>query len=271
MVQRWPRGGRHVSTVSGGVDVGSKWFRRYTARGGQHTGDGPRLVCFPHAGGGASAYVSLARRLAALDVLAVQYPGRQDRRREEPIADIAGLADALADEVLRHCEAPYAFFGHSMGAVLAYETARRLHERHAPAPVRLFLSGRGAPTPVPSRHDQLRTDAELLAAVSRLGGTATQVLDDPEVREMILPALRADYQALGSYTWVPGPGLGIPFTVLIGDADPVVTVAEAAAWEGFTTASTGVHVFKGGHFYLDGQTREVAETVCTALSVPIPA
>ncbi|MEV0638648.1 alpha/beta fold hydrolase [Streptomyces sp. NPDC050619] len=250
--------------------MGSKWFRRYAAGSGQHTGDGPRLVCFPHAGGAASAYVSLSRQLAALDVLAVQYPGRQDRRRDEPIADIARLADALADEVVRHCETPYAFFGHSMGAVLAYETARRLRERQAPAPVRLFLSGRGAPTPAPSRHDQLRTDAELLSAVTRLGGTATQVLDDPEVREMILPALRADYQALGSYTWVPGPALSIPFTVLIGDADPVVTVAEAAAWEDFTTASTDLHVFTGGHFYLDGQTREVAGTVSKALSMPAP-
>jgi surfactin synthase thioesterase subunit len=87
---------------------------------------------------------------------------------------------------------------------------------------------------------------------------------------MILPALRADYQALGSYTWVPGPALSIPFTVLIGDADPVVTVAEAAAWEDFTAASTGLQVFKGGHFYLDGQTREVAETVRAALGVPTP-
>ncbi|MGP4052753.1 thioesterase II family protein [Streptomyces sp. 2A115] len=250
--------------------MGSEWFRRYAPAGERPESDSDslRLICFPHAGGAASSFLTLSRLLSpAYDVLAVQYPGRQDRRREAPFEDIGEMADALADEVLRHSGAPYAFFGHSMGALLAYETARRLGERRTPGPVRLFLSARGAPTP--GQHDQQHTDAELLAIVAHLGGAGRQVLDDPELQAMILPALRADYRALGSYAWVPGFEPVIPFTVLIGDSDPVVTVAEASAWRNFTTAVTDVHIFTGGHFYLDGHTHDVAEKITAVLGGPV--
>lgn len=245
--------------------MGSDWFRRY----GQAPQDGPRLVCFPHAGGAASAFVPLSRTLApAVDVVAVQYPGRQDRHQEPPVDDIARLADRLAEEMSALDDhRPFAFLGHSMGAVLAYETARRLEQRSAPGPERLFLSGRGAPTAVPSPHDQVRTDAHVLAAIRRLGGTTGGVFQDPDLLAMVMPALRADYRAIGAYAWTPGAPLNVPFTVLIGDNDPVVTVEEAADWRGFSAARTDVHVFSGGHFYLDHHIREVADLVAEALGV----
>ncbi|MFJ3586834.1 thioesterase II family protein [Streptomyces sp. NPDC090127] len=252
--------------------MGSEWFRRFGPVGGERpaAGAGTRLFCFPHAGGAASAFIALARTLApAVDVLAAQYPGRQDRRTEEPFTDIGRLADALADEVRRTGPSPYAFFGHSMGAVLAYETARRLGDR--PGPVHLFLSGRGAPGPTPLVHDQLRSDAEVLAAVRRLGGTTAGIFDDPEILAMVLPTLRADYRALASYTWRAGPALSVPFTVMVGDSDPVVTVPEASAWSRFTTAGTDLKVFGGGHFYLDGHVAAVAETVSRTLDARVPA
>ncbi|WP_405920805.1 thioesterase II family protein [Streptomyces longwoodensis] len=250
--------------------MSSEWFRTY-APVEERPGAGPgvRLVCFPHAGGAASAYVRLARLLApGCQVLSVQYPGRHDRRHQAPVADIGLLADAVAEEVTRHVRGPYAFFGHSMGAVVAYETARRLHGHGAP--VRLFLSGRGAPGDEPGVHDRIGTDAELLAVAAGLGGTAADLLDDPDVREMVLPALRADYRALGSYARTPGPRLHVPFTVLVGDRDPVVPVAEAAAWEAFTTAPTDCRVFAGAHFYLnDGPNLDaVARIVTAALAEP---
>lgn len=253
--------------------MGSEWLRRFDPLGGRTrpAAEVVRLVCFPHAGGAASTFLALSRAMApAFDVLAVQYPGRQDRRREEPVDDIGRLADLIADEVHRQVEGPYAFFGHSMGAVLAYEVARRFAERQVPGPVRLFLSGRGAPAPWPSRHDRISSDAELLASVRGLGGTTTAVLDDPETRAMIMPALRADYRAIGSYAWTAGEPLDVPFSVLIGDSDPVATVAEASAWADFTSAGTTTHVFSGGHFYLDGRVREVAGTISAALGGPVP-
>lgn len=251
--------------------MGSEWFRGFAPPGGGHgTGrGGVRLFCFPHAGGSASAFRLLAEELAgSAEVLAAQYPGRQDRLREEPVTDIGRLADALAGAVLGQAAGPCAFFGHSMGAVLAYETARRIEERGVPGPVHLFLSGRGAPAGQPSGHDRLRTDADIIAAVRRLGGTAPVALEDPDLRAMVMPALRADYRALGSYTWVPGEPLRVPVTVLVGDADPVVTVAEADAWRGFTTAPARTLVFPGGHFYLDGQTEGVARAITATLNDP---
>ncbi|MFC9293569.1 thioesterase II family protein [Streptomyces sp. NPDC057011] len=254
--------------------MGSEWFRRFAPADGEHRAGrgGVRLFCFPHAGGAASTFTPLSRELSgSVDVLAAQYPGRQDRRREEPVADIGRLADALADAVLVQAEEePYAFFGHSMGAVLAYETARRIVRRQAAGPLRLFLSGRGAPAATPDARDRLRTDADIIAAIRSLGGTAPKAVEDPELRAMVMPALRADYRAIGAYAWEPGEPLDIPFTVLIGDSDPVVGVAEADAWRDFTTAPASTKVFAGGHFYLDAHIEEVARTVTEALGVQIP-
>ncbi|MFJ8046418.1 thioesterase II family protein [Kitasatospora sp. NPDC096147] len=224
----------------------------------------PQLVCFPHAGGAASAYVALARALAPeVEVLAVQYPGRQDRRLEPAATGLAAAAEAVAAELLPRDDRPYALFGHSMGALVAYETARLLPDGRGPA--RLFVSGRGAPSLGPGRADRVRDDTELLARMRLLGGTNGAVFDDPELLALVLPVLRADYRALSGYTWAAQPQLGCPLTALVGDADPVVTVAEAEAWRELTTGPSESEVFSGGHFYLDSAVEQVAKVVRSAL------
>ncbi|WP_327352452.1 thioesterase II family protein [Streptomyces sp. NBC_01304] len=244
----------------------SEWLRRFALPGTQPHRDAVQLFCLPHAGGSASAFVPLARLLApAVDVLAAQYPGRQDRRGEPAVEDIAALADILAEEVHRQATAPYALFGHSMGALLAYEVARRLTVHPSTGPATVILSGRGTPGERPSPHDRLGTDHEILRAVRHLGGATAHVLDDPELRAMAMPALRADYRALSSYVWAPSPPLTVPLAVLVGDDDPVVTVAQAEAWRTFTTAPTQLHVFSGGHFFLETHLPQVARTVETVL------
>ncbi|MGA5559343.1 thioesterase II family protein [Streptomyces lavendulocolor] len=265
------------------------WFRDLPLAGGTAAPprplppDGPapaalRLYCFPHAGGSAGAYTALARELAApgrpgtplgrVAVAAAQYPGRQDRYRERPWEDVGAVADVLAAEIRARGEHPYALFGHSMGAVVAYETARRLRRSPGPGPARLFVSGRDAPSTGPVATDDVRDDEALLAHVRRLGGTGGRVLDEPELLAMALPALRADYRALRSYTWAPGEPLDCPLTVLVGDADPLVTDAGAAAWRGLTASTTTIRLLRGGHFCLDDHVREVAELVREALPVP---
>lgn len=236
-----------------------QWFRRFA----DPEPDALRLICFPHAGGAASAYQPLSRRLRPhVEVRAVQYPGRQDRRLETPVADIGELAAVVARKLQDdETPAPFAFFGHSMGALVAYETARILEERGGPSPRRLFLSARGAPGPRRSPHDVLPDDDAILTAVRRLGGTGVTLLDDPELVAMVLPALRADYAALAAYSWTPREPLHTPVTVLCGDADPVVSVQEASGWRTFTRAETEVRVLPGGHFYVDQRLDDVAEVV----------
>ncbi|MFJ8749869.1 thioesterase II family protein [Streptomyces sp. NPDC102441] len=240
------------------------WFRRFDAP----VPKAPRLICLPHAGGSASAYAPLSRKLSGvLDVLAVQYPARQDRLAEPAADSILDLATRIADRLAAVADGrPYALFGHSMGALVAYETARILRSRRTPPPARLFLSGRGAPGPDPERQDRLRSDAEILAAVRSLGGTGTAVLDNRELLDLVLPALRADYGAMASYRWQDGPVLDIPFTVLVGDVDPVAPVSSAAGWAQHTDRGHEVLEFAGGHFYLSERLAEVSAVVVSRLT-----
>ncbi|MET7703686.1 MULTISPECIES: thioesterase II family protein [unclassified Streptomyces] len=235
----------------------SAWIRRFhPAAHAAH-----RLVCFPHAGGAASFYFPVSRTLAPdVDVLAIQYPGRQDRRHEPCIDSIPALADAVAEQIEPWCQGPVTFFGHSMGASLAFEVARRLEERgtvlHG-----LFASGRRAPSAVRDERVHLLDDDGLITDISRLSGTDTQVLGDPEILRMILPAVRADYRAAETYRYTPGPPLTCPLFALTGDDDPQVTLEEARAWGEHTTGPFTLQVFAGGHFYLNAQAPAVIETL----------
>ncbi|WP_371478842.1 thioesterase II family protein [Kitasatospora sp. NBC_00315] len=230
-------------------------------------GAGIRLVCFPHAGGAASFWFPLTRLLpAGVELLAVQYPGRQDRRAEPCIDDIGTLADRTA-EVLRrqHPDEPLALFGHSMGAAVAFETARRL-ERDSGRPVaHLFVSGRRSPGEFRAEYVHLRDDDGLIAELGTLGGTAPELLADPELRDLVLPPVRSDYRAIETYRCPPDATVGCPVTVLTGDADPRVTVAEARRWEDHTTGAFDFEVFEGGHFYLEDHRAGVAGRIGDAL------
>ncbi|MBJ6641877.1 thioesterase II family protein [Streptomyces sp. BSE7-9] len=242
--------------------MNSEWFRRFTTT----AGNGPRLVCFPHAGGSATAYTQLARALPAdFDVVAVQYPGRQDRYDEAPFTALDPLVGAVAEELARELAAepgrPYALFGHSMGALVAFETARRLRTAGLPAPERLFLSGRGAPDVGKSAHYGRYDDADVLAEVRRLGGTDQAMLDNPDLLELVLPALRADYRALASYSWRAEEPLATSITALIGDRDPMVAVREARTWREHTRGDFALKVFSGGHFYLADHLHRIAAVV----------
>lgn len=239
-----------------------RWIRSFAIGGGAM-----RLVCFPHAGGAASYFFPYARAFGPdIDVLPLQYPGRQDRRREGFIDSIAELADRISVALLTGVPAPFAFFGHSMGAVLAFEVARRLRDGSAGEPVALFLSGRRAPDRRRAEDDvHRRSDEGLLAELRRVAGTDPRVLADPEQRAALLPVTRNDYRAIETYRYAPGPPLDVPITVLVGDADPTTTVDEAAGWQAYTTASFDLRVFPGGHFYLDSARSAVAGTITESL------
>ncbi|MGW2425339.1 thioesterase II family protein [Streptomyces sp. NPDC001709] len=224
-------------------------------------------MCLPHAGGSASFYFPLSRAVTPeVDVLAVQYPGRQDRRHEPAFAGLPELADQIF-EVIRHLDdRPLALFGHSMGAVLAYEVALRMQDAGLAAPVRLFASGRRAPSRDRYERLHLGSDEELLTEVRKLGGPHAALLSDPEMLEVVMPVIRGDYRAVENYRCAPGRTLSCPVTVLTGDSDPRVSIDEAAAWEEHTTGPTELQVFPGGHFFLVDEIARVSGLLADRLA-----
>jgi surfactin synthase thioesterase subunit len=245
----------------------TRWVRRL-----RPTPDGVarcRLVCFPHAGGAATAYAPLAQALPpSIEVLALQYPGRQERLAEPCLDSIDDLVAAIVPELRPYLEGPFAFFGHSTGAIVAYEIIRLLEREDGVAPVGLIASGRRGPSTRRNEHVHWGGDRSLLREVARLGGTPPELLADPEVQQMMLPALRGDYKAIETYEWQPGPPLGCPIWAVLGSDDPLATESEAAAWRAQTSAGFELHVLPGGHFYLVDQQPALVALV-TRLLLPI--
>jgi surfactin synthase thioesterase subunit len=226
-----------------------------------------RLVCLPHAGASAGYYFALSRLLApGIEVLAVQYPGRQDRRSEPFIDNVPQLADGVTTALSGWMDRPYAIFGHSLGALLGFEVARRLERTESTKPMWLFASGRRGPATRRNERVHLLDDSGLLAELRRLAGTDQRFLDDPELREMVLPPTRNDYRAVESYEFSDGPPLSCPITVLTGSDDPKTTIDEASAWARHTTGTFQVRTYPGGHFFLDDHRTAVAREISNTLT-----
>ncbi|MEV6478117.1 alpha/beta fold hydrolase [Streptomyces sp. NPDC051657] len=235
-----------------------QWFRRYEpASPGTIT-----LLCLPHAGGAASQFLPMARRLApAVDVVCVQYPGRQDRRKETPIDDVHTLADRICELLAPTPDQQLVILGHSMGSVVGFELALRI-ERSAPGTLLgLIASGRRAPVIHRDENVHLRADDDIIAEIRALSGTDPSLLADDELLRMVLPTLRADYRAVETYRYREGDRLKAPIGVLVGDSDPRVSPDDARAWEQLTDGGFSMRTFPGGHFYLNEQQAAVASEV----------
>lgn len=233
------------------------WIRRFHPADGAAT----QLLCLSHAGGAASYFFGVSRALSPeIDVLAVQYPGRQDRLREPCLTSVADLADRLVDALAPLTRRPITIFGHSLGATLGFEVAQRL-QRQGATPTALFASGRTAPHRTRRDRNHLLDDAGLLANVRTLGGTDMSLLDDEDVLSMVLPSIRADYTAAETYAYRPNPPLSCPIIALTGDADPKVTLDEADAWREHTSAEFELVVYPGAHFYLNEQVPDILRRI----------
>ncbi|MDT0612233.1 thioesterase II family protein [Streptomyces lancefieldiae] len=248
------------------TDTDTLWIRRFhpASKPAPHAPEAATLVCFAHAGGSATSFYGLSQALSErLDVVAVQYPGRQDRHREPAIEDLVELADrstAALTEALG-TERPLALFGHSMGACVAFEVARRLERQAGVTPTALFVSGHQAPSLYRADNLHLQGDDALLRDIRALNGTAPHVLDDEDVVGLFLSSLRADYKAIGTYRAARSATVSCPVVALTGDADPKTTVEEARAWQDHTTGSFALRIFSGGHFFVSDQTEGVADVL----------
>lgn len=196
----------------------------------------------------------------------MQYPGRQDRRRERLLDGVPEMADRIAEALLPFDDRPMAFFGHSMGAVLAFEVAQRLREGATGEPRALFVSGRRAPSVHRRGTVHLLNDADLVGELRRAGGTDPRFLDDEELLAEIIPVVRSDYRAVELYQWAPTSPLSCPVTALVGDRDPQAPVDEVEAWRQHTDGPFDLKVFSGGHFYLNTHQRGVADVISEALA-----
>ena len=214
-----------------------------------------QLFVFPHAGSGASSYHFLARACKddPLEVALIQYPGREMRIREAPCEDMAAMVASL-DVDLRGllAERPFAFLGHSMGSLVAYEWTRRLAETGGPLPQQLFLSGRQAPQrPALNLPVDSMSDAAFLDAVGRrYNALPAELMSNPEILSLLLPSLRADFKLMARHHDQPRAPLGVGLTLINGVDDPWVDHDSIEAWQVQTQRPIDRHWLPGGHFYL---------------------
>lgn len=209
--------------------------------------------------------------LRGADVRPVQLPGRGGRFREAPYTQVRGLAVDACDGLKEHLAEPFALFGHSFGALVAFEVARELRRRGGPQPAHLFISGRRGPRrpdPVPPLHGL--SDVRFLAEVrSRYGGIPDAILEEPELLALLLPTLRADLQAVETYTYEPDTPLEVPISAFGGLDDPWAGLEDLEAWRDETRGGFRITRFRGGHFYLNESEAEAAllETLGTQLGL----
>ncbi|HEV2800269.1 MAG TPA: alpha/beta fold hydrolase [Pyrinomonadaceae bacterium] len=230
-------------------------------------GSGARLFCFPYAGGGSLIFRRWLPHLkGTVELCAAQFPGRETRMRESPVSDLRILIDALAREIKPFLDRPYAFFGHSMGALVAFELARRLRSEGAFEPVHLFLSGRRAPH-LPKTDRALHTlpEVEFIEEVIRLNGTPREVLTHPELMQILVPLLRADFAVCQTYKYAPQPPLRSRITALGGLQDDWIDHASLDAWREHTSSHFAVRMFPGDHFFLN-QTPELPRIIAHDLA-----
>lgn len=219
-------------------------------------GGGPpgrvRLFCFPHAGGGASIYRQWSGFLApAVEVCPVQLPGREDRLRDPPFVRLQRMVEVLAETLQSYFDMPFAFFGHSMGGLIAFELVRELRRTSGNIPVHLFVSAHRAPQlPDPDPPIHALPDELFMSAVERLHTGRSEAMQHPELRRLLLPTLRADFAVCETYDYRPEPPLDCSLTVFGGKADPRVPLDALGPWAEQTRRVFVVQTFPGDHFYL---------------------
>ncbi|MER5198117.1 thioesterase II family protein [Streptomyces sp. NPDC002755] len=236
------------------------WLRRY---GAEPPSAEATLVCLPHAGGAPTFFRDWPELMSPeVDVLAMCYPGRQDRLHELPVTGMAEMAEAVATALVPLADRPLAVFGHSMGAAVGYEAAQLLRARHGIELSYLFVSAMVPPHLLRRRSRHLLSDAGLVAELLAQGGTDAEVLADDELRAVVLPAVRADYRLIDTYRHdVGAEPLDTPIFAYRGRQDPAVSETAVREWRRYTRGTAGARSFPGGHFSL----REARRTLTADL------
>lgn len=232
-----------------------------------------RLVCLPYAGGHAGIFKDWHRHLPdGVEVCGIQLPGHSTRIREQPITTLWQLVPAIATAIAPLADRPFVLFGHSLGAILAFEVTRALRRSGAIGPRHLFVSGRRAPH-LPST-DPLTldsTDEEFVARLHELKGTPPEVFANPELLHLLLPALRADFALGETYVCGEEPPLACPLSAFAGDEDEETSDERIEDWRRHTTGACQVHRLQGDHFFIHSRRSELLRLMRPVLSSLVQA
>ena len=211
-----------------------------------------RLFCFPYAGGGDSIFYSWQRNLPnTIEVCPVQLPGRGLRITEPPCTEMNQLIKVAGEALAPYLDKPFALFGHSMGALIAFELARHMRREYSAQPVHLFVSGRCSPQTISGPLDSKLFDSELPEMLRRNNGTPEEVLENPELMELVAPVLRADVTLCNSYVYTPKPPFSFPITAFGGLDDHGVPRRYIEGWREHTTGPFVLRMVPGDHFFLN--------------------
>jgi medium-chain acyl-[acyl-carrier-protein] hydrolase len=210
------------------------------------------MFCFPYAGGNPDVFRGWQRRFPAeVDICLVHLPGRGKRIGERPFTRLKSLVEEIADVISTQSADPFVLYRHSMGALISFELARELRRRHSIGPRQLFLSGSRAPT-VPRRRDLTfdLPDNEFIAELRRLNGTPSELLNLPDARDLFLPLLRADFEAVDTYVYQAEEPLSCPITAYGGLDDEFVSLENLREWQKQTSEPCKQNMFPGDHFFI---------------------
>lgn len=225
-----------------------------------------RLFCLPFAGGGASTYCPWINLLAPkIEVYPVQLPGRENRVKEPALRHFGQLLPVLLQALRPYLDKPYAFFGHSMGALVSFELARQLRQQGLPLPEHLFLSAYRSPETTPDEPLHALPEPTLIAKLLELEGTSPEILANAELRQLLLPLLRADFAVCESYRFQVQEPLACPITVLGGQQDKRVQQPALDMWRRQTNQPFAIHLLPGNHLFIRPAQAAVLQIIAQTL------
>ena len=241
----------------------SKWIKIYAEK----PDCAYRLFCFPYAGSGASVFREWADFVPAdVEVCAVQPPGRESRFSDPPIADLQEFVNAILPEIMPFLDKPFAFFGHSMGALMGFELSRALRRKDGKVPFHLFLSAQRAPQ-VLDRAPATRnlSNDDILETLRELGGTPSEALASPQLMQLILPRLRADFEMCFNYAPTLDEPLATRMSVFGGERDTGVTHESLMGWSAHATGRFSLDILPGDHFFIHSAQQPLIKLVSSSL------
>lgn len=239
------------------------WFACYQPRSQCRL----RLFCFPYAGGAASAFRTWTKDIPEdIEICPVQLPGRETRFSEPAFTKFPPLLEAMEPALLPYLDKPFAFFGHSMGALIGFELARYLHDKHDLSPCHFFVSARRAPQ-LPEPHPLYNLpEFMFIEELRRLNGTPEAVFKSRELLAILLPILRADFTLCDTYNYQQAPLLSCPITAFGGTKDQKAQRDELDAWRIHTQREFSLHIFHGHHFFINDARSEILKIIAQQLA-----